>query len=81
MGDTPKSTDPAFVVNEGELCEWLKKCGILCDHNKVRRVIVDLQIGNRAAVYLETYGKRAIFDVPPPDLSGADVAPTGRSTE
>jgi hypothetical protein len=60
-----------FVVNSNAVLDWLKRCNVNTPES-VRRVVIDLEVGQPARVYFDTFAEEPLF-AHALDLVGAAV--------
>ncbi len=64
----------AIAMPSDELFDWLlDACGLDKDASQVRRIVIDVAVGNGVKVYVEGFATEKILQVKPPDLRGAKI--------
>lgn len=55
------------------LIEWLIAAEIIGKDQHVRRVVIDIEVGEPVRIYIEEHGSDKMLTLIPPDLKGATV--------
>ena len=61
----------AFIVNSVAVLDWLKRCNVNTPES-ASRVVIDLQVGQCARVYFDTFAEERLF-AHALDLTGAAI--------
>lgn len=65
--DTGKDSEQTLVCRGDDFVEWLKRAGLPTE--QVKRIIIDLTVGEVAMIYIEKFCSTKILKVQSPDLS------------